>query len=116
MISILPEAKNRYIDATFKVVCKPFTQLFSILAFVKLGEHAKQIPLLFAIMSGKCLPGGTGVGGGGGCCQYCLLLLIESCLLHQSLHSLHGLRRESFQWAWGSVLDVIVIAKTVLHR
>ena len=53
MISFLPEAKNWCIDATFKVVCKPFTHLFSIHAFVKLGQPAKQIPLLFAIMSGK---------------------------------------------------------------
>ena len=52
MISILSEGKNWYIDATFKVVCKLFTQLFSIHAFVKLGESAEQIPLLFAIMSG----------------------------------------------------------------
>ena len=54
MISILFEAKNWYIDATFKVVHKPFTQLFSIHAFVKSGESAKQIPLSFAVMSGKC--------------------------------------------------------------
>ena len=53
MISILSEAKNWYIDATFKVIHKPFTQLFSIHAFVKSGESAKQIPLLFAIISGK---------------------------------------------------------------
>ena len=45
MISILSEAKNWYIDATFKVIHKPFTQLFSIHVFVKSGESAKQIPL-----------------------------------------------------------------------
>ena len=53
MISILSQAKNWYIGATFKVVCKPFTQLFSVHAFVKSGENVKQVPLLFAIMSGK---------------------------------------------------------------
>ena len=53
MISILSQAKNWYVDATFKVVCKPFTQLFSVRAFVKSGENVKQVPLLFAIMSGK---------------------------------------------------------------
>ena len=53
MISILSQAKNGYTDATFKVVRKPFTQLFSVHAFVKSGESVKQIPLIFAIMSGK---------------------------------------------------------------
>ena len=53
MMSILSQAKNWYVDAIFKVVHKPFTQLFSIHAFVKSGENVKQIPLLFAIMSGK---------------------------------------------------------------
>ena len=35
MISILCQAKNWFIDATFKVVHKPFTQLLSIHAFIK---------------------------------------------------------------------------------
>ena len=43
MISILSEVKNWCIDATFKVICKPFTQLFSIHAFIKSGERAKQM-------------------------------------------------------------------------
>ena len=34
MISILCKAKNWFIDATFKVVCKTFTQLLSIHAFI----------------------------------------------------------------------------------
>ena len=54
MISILSQAKNWYTDVTFKVVHKPFTQLFSVHVFVKSGESVKQIPLIFAIMSGKC--------------------------------------------------------------
>ena len=53
MIRILSQAKNWYIDATFKGVRKPFTQLLIVRAFVKSGESVKQIPLIFAIMCGK---------------------------------------------------------------
>ena len=40
-------------DATFKVVKSPLTQLFSIHAFVKQDEDIKQLPLAYALMSGK---------------------------------------------------------------
>ena len=53
MISILCQAKNWFIDATFKVVHKPFTQLLSIHAFIKFTGSVKQIPLTFVLMSGK---------------------------------------------------------------
>ena len=51
--NILQNSKTWYCDATFKAVKSPFTQLFSIHAFVK-GEgdtHIKQVPLAFALMS-----------------------------------------------------------------
>ena len=40
-----------YIDATFRVVDKPFMQLFSIHIFVVVGNIMKQIPVAFVVMS-----------------------------------------------------------------
>ena len=54
MIDILSCARNWFIDATFKVVKRPFTQLLSIHTFIKSGDSLKQIPLMFVVMSGKC--------------------------------------------------------------
>ena len=50
-LQLLQSAKRWYMDGTFKVVQKPFTQLFSIHAFVQKDECVKQIPLLFVLMS-----------------------------------------------------------------
>lgn len=52
-LKLLAKAKRWYADATFKVVRQPFTQLFSIHAFVQRDGNFKQVPLLFALMSGK---------------------------------------------------------------
>ena len=43
MLSLLSRAKMWYMDATFKVVREPFTQLFSIHAFVKQNDNVKQV-------------------------------------------------------------------------
>ncbi|XP_067036373.1 uncharacterized protein [Acropora muricata] len=49
----LVKAKNWYVDGTFKLCRQPFSQLFAINAFVKSGDQAKQVPLLFVVMSGR---------------------------------------------------------------
>jgi hypothetical protein len=51
MLNLICKAKVWYLDATFKAVQKPFTQLFSIHGFVLQGECMKQVPLCYAIMS-----------------------------------------------------------------
>ena len=40
----LVKAKNWYVDRTFKLCSQPFSQLFTINAFVKSGDQAKQVP------------------------------------------------------------------------
>ena len=45
--------KNWYVDDTFKLCKAPFTQLLTVNAFVRRKDHAKQVPLVFALMSGK---------------------------------------------------------------
>jgi len=52
-IQQLVKAKNWYVDGTFKLCRQPFSQLFTINAFVRSDEQAKQVPLLFVVMSGK---------------------------------------------------------------
>ena len=52
-LQFLSRAKSWYIDGTFKLCRQPFTQLLTINAFVKYEDHAKQVPLLFVLMSGR---------------------------------------------------------------
>ena len=49
----LVKVKNWYVDGTFRICRQPFNQLFTINPFVKSSDQAKQVPLLFVVMSGK---------------------------------------------------------------
>ena len=53
MLQLLSRAKTWYIDGTFKVGRAPFTQLYSIHAFLQKEGDTKQVPLLFALMSSR---------------------------------------------------------------
>lgn len=44
---------SRYCDGTFKVVPKPFTQLYTVNAFIRQGSAKKQVPLLYCLMSSR---------------------------------------------------------------
>ena len=50
-LSLLQKAKTWYVDATFKVVRRPFTQLLTVNAFVRHDTALKQLPLIMCIMT-----------------------------------------------------------------
>ena len=52
-LDLLKNARRWYLNGTFKVVQKPFTQLFSIHAFVQKDDCVKQVPLCFVLMSSR---------------------------------------------------------------
>ena len=52
-LSNLARAKGWYVDGTFKLCHHPFSQLFTVNAFVCHDDHVKQVPLAFVLMSGR---------------------------------------------------------------
>ncbi|XP_021354690.1 uncharacterized protein LOC110451153 [Mizuhopecten yessoensis] len=54
-LSLLRQARRwevtKYMDGTFKIRKEPFTQLWSIHAFLQKDECLKQVPLVFVLMS-----------------------------------------------------------------
>lgn len=48
---LLKTAKNWYLDGTFKIIRRPFEQLFSIHGFIQKDDCMKQVPLLLVLMS-----------------------------------------------------------------
>ena len=51
-LEFLARAKSWYINATFKLCRRPFSKLMTVNAFVRKDDHAKQVLLLFMLMSG----------------------------------------------------------------
>ncbi|KAL8616988.1 hypothetical protein ACOMHN_041906 [Nucella lapillus] len=52
-LDLLKTARRWFVDATFKVVKAPFTQLWSVYTFARVDNKTTQLPLAFALMSGK---------------------------------------------------------------
>ncbi|KAL8619647.1 hypothetical protein ACOMHN_019702 [Nucella lapillus] len=52
-LDLLKTARRWFVDATFKVVKAPFTQLWSVHTFARVDNKTTQLPLAFALMSGK---------------------------------------------------------------
>ena len=52
-VTRLHETGPWHLDGTFKVVSLPFTQLFTVNAFITKGTASKQVPLAVCLMSGR---------------------------------------------------------------
>ncbi|KAK3752540.1 hypothetical protein QZH41_016319, partial [Actinostola sp. cb2023] len=52
-LDTLAKAKVWHCVFVFKLIRHPFQQLLTINAFVRSGEYAKQVPLVFVVMSGR---------------------------------------------------------------
>ena len=52
-LELLSKAKTWYIDRTFKLVRQPFAQLLTVNEFVRSGDAAKQVPLVYVLISSR---------------------------------------------------------------
>jgi len=52
-LHVLARAKTWYVDDTFRLLRKPFTQIFTINIFLRAGDNTKQVSLMYVLMSGK---------------------------------------------------------------
>ena len=54
-LELLQKAKEWYVDGTFKCIGHPFSQLWTIHAFLRHEDSIKQVPLIFVFMSSKTI-------------------------------------------------------------
>ena len=52
-LNTLTHAKAWHVDGTFKLIRYPFKQLLTVNAFIRCGEYAKQVSLVFVLMANK---------------------------------------------------------------
>ena len=50
-LEMLGRVQHLFVDGTFKLVRKPWRQLWTVHTFVRSGECVKMVPLLFVLMS-----------------------------------------------------------------
>ena len=46
-VPVLKNSKRWYIDGTFRIINKPFMQMWTIHAFIRFGNERKMVPLCF---------------------------------------------------------------------
>ena len=54
-LDLLQKATEWYVDGTFKCIGHPFSQLWTIHAFLRHEDSIKQVPLIFVFMSSKTI-------------------------------------------------------------
>ena len=50
-ICLLRDSRRWFVDGTFKIIRRPFTQLWSIHTFIQKDGDTKQVPLAFVLMT-----------------------------------------------------------------
>lgn len=106
-LDLLSKAKTWYMDGTFRVVKAPFTQLWSINAFIVHEENVKQVPLVYALMSGKNKKDYRKVckhySGYIALLYYCFSMFIELLILFPHFHPIYPMYLQVLK----AVLDLL---------